>query len=360
MSWRLSACVLVSLVIGCSDSNSPTNPSTSPSESAAALPVDPTIRVRVVPNLDGNDVVVTGFNRHDMITGYVTSGSTARIFRSRRSIEYFTPPATFQPGNFWGPQAGINARGTVVGAIENDTAQRAFVWARDGATTLLEPTFPAVPPEGPLGCGAWAINDSGYAVGTCMPNVNWFVIEWRPDGTVNQFNCCGVLTAIADNQYMTGYDLKFDPPIALLWPPGATYYTLIGLNNGHMEESQGLAVNTKGWVAGWAVLAGVDQSAMLWVPGHSQRILSHLGQATGIDNLGNVVGYHRDTPTGPRTAFLWDSATGAHFLPGLPGGIETAAVAINDDDPKILGWASDSHGVKHTVIWTFHRRLIDR
>ena len=363
MSWRLSVVALVSIAVACSDGTSPLTSPTKLSESVAALPVDPTIRVRVVPDLDGNNVVVQGFNRHDVITGYVTSGSTTRIFRSRRSIEYFTPPAGFQPGNFWGPQARINARGTVAGAIQNDTAQRAFIWSRDGGTTLLEPTFPAVPPEGPLGCGAWAINDSGYTVGTCMPNVNWFVIEWRPDGTINQYNCCGVLTAIADNQYMTGYDLTFDPPIALLWPPGATYYTLIGLNKGHIEESQGLAVNTEGWVAGWAVVTGIDQStqsAMLWVPGQPQRILSHLGQATGVDNLGNVVGYHRDTPGGPRTAFLWDSATGAHFLPGLPGGSETAAVAIDNVDPKILGWASDAHGVRHTVIWTFHRRLIDR
>jgi hypothetical protein len=77
--------------------------------------------------------------------------------------------------------------------------------------------------------------------------------------------------------------------------------------------------------------------------------------ATGVDNWGNVVGFHRDSASGPRTAFLWNFATGAHFLPGLPGGGETAAVAINSVNPEILGWAIDSHGVKHTVIWTFHR-----
>jgi hypothetical protein len=322
------------------------------------LPVDPSITLRVAPNLDGNNVVVTGFNQYDVITGYVTSGTTTRIFRSRRSIEYFTPPAGFQPGNFWGPQAGINAGGRVVGALENDTAQRAFIWWHSGGTTLLPPTFPFEVPGFPMGCGAWAVNDSGYVVGTCMPNVNWFVTEWRPDGTLLKQNCCGVLTAIASNQYITGYDLTFDPPIALLWPPGAPYYTLIGLNNGHMENSEGLAVNTSGWVAGYATVSGIDNSvlsAMLWVPGQPQRILSHLGVATGVDNWGNVVGFHRDSASGPRTAFLWNFATGAHFLPGLPGGGETAAVAINSVNPEILGWAIDSHGVKHTVIWTFHR-----
>jgi hypothetical protein len=355
MSWRLSVCVLVYVAIGCSDGTSPLTRPTSPSESAAALPVDPTISVRIAPNLDGNNITVTGFNRYDNITGYVTTGSTARVFRSRTSIQYFTPPAGFQPGNFFLIHAGINDYGQVAGGIINDTSQRAYIWWAGGGTTLLPPVVPAVPPEGPLGCGAWTISDSGYVVGTCMPNVNWFATEWAPGGTVIKNACCGVLTAIAENQYLTGYDLKFDPPIALLWPPGASYYTLIGLNNGQMEESEGRAVNTSGWAAGWAFVTGADSAALLWVPGQPQRILSHLGVATGVDTWGNVVGYHRDTPTGPTTAFLWDFATGAHFLPGLPGGGATGAVAINNVNPEILGWAFDSQGVKHTVIWTFHR-----
>lgn len=33
----------------------------------------------------------------------------------------------FQPGNFFGPQAGINTAGQVAGAIDSDTAQRAFI-----------------------------------------------------------------------------------------------------------------------------------------------------------------------------------------------------------------------------------------
>src|SRR5579863_7850291 len=121
MSWRLSVVALVSITVACSDGTSPLTSPTSPAESAVRLPADPTITLRVAPNLDGNNVVVTGFNQYDVITGYVVSGSTARIFRSRTSIEYFTPPTGFQPGNFFGPQAGINASGKVVGALENDT-----------------------------------------------------------------------------------------------------------------------------------------------------------------------------------------------------------------------------------------------
>ena len=356
MSWRLSVCVLVLLAMGCSDGTSPLSRSTLHSESTATLPVDSTISVRVAPNLDGNNVTVTGFNQYDVITGYVTTGSTSRVFRSRRLIQYFTPPAGFQLDNFSQIHAGINTGGQVAGGVFNDTSQFAYIWWHSGGTTLLPPMLPLVPPEEPLGCGAWAISDSVYVVGTCMPNVNSFATEWAPGGAIIKEACCGVLTAIAENQYLTGFDLSFDPPIALLWPPGASYYTLIGLNNGQMEPSQGLAVNTNGWVAGWAWPSGMaDTAALLWVPGQPQRILSHLGRATGVDTWGNVVGYHRDTPTGPTTAFLWNLATGAHFLPGLPGGGATGAVAINNVNPEILGWAIDSQGLKHTVIWTFHR-----
>jgi hypothetical protein len=355
VSWRLSVCVLMLLAIGCSDGTSPLNRPIFHSESAATLPVDSTISVRVAPNLDGNNVTVTGFNQYDVITGYVTTGSTSQIFRSRRAIEYFTPPPGFQPGNLFSIHAGINTGGQVVGGIINDTSQRAFIWWHSGGTTLLPPAVPAIPPEGPLGCGAWANSDSGYVVGTCMPDVNWFATEWAPGGTVIKDACCGVLTAIAENQNLTGYDLRFDPPVALLWPPGASYYTLIGLNGSQMEPSEGLAVNTNGWVAGWAFVTGADTAALLWAPGQPQRILSHLGVATGVDTWGNVVGYHRDTPAGPSTAFLWNLATGAHFLPGLPGGGATAAVAIDNVNPEILGWAIDSQGLKHAVIWTFQR-----
>ena len=352
MSWRLSVVLLVSVAVACSDGSNPLARPASPSESAATLPIDPTISIRVAPNLDGNNVTVTGFNQYDVITGYVTTGSTSRVFRSRSTIQYFTPPSGFQPGNFFLIHAGINAGSKVVGGIINDTSQRAYIWWHNGGTTLLPPAVPAIPPEGPLGCGAWAISDSGYVVGTCMPNVNWFETEWRPDGTILKQTCCGVLTGISENQHLTGYDLTFDPPVALMWPPGAPFYTLVGVNNGAMEYSQGLAVNNNGWVAGWAFITGADTAALLWVPGQAQRILSHLGLATGIDANGNVVGYHRDTPTGPRTAFLWNVATGAHFLPGLPGGKETGAVAINSNH-EILGWAVDKNGLKHAVIWHF-------
>jgi hypothetical protein len=83
------------------------------------------------------------------------------------------------------------------------------------------------------------------------------------------------------------------------------------------------------------------------------RILSHIGQATGVDAAGNVVGFHRDTHTSPSVAFLWNFATGAHFLPGLPGGGATAAVAISNANREILGWAIDAHHLKHAVIWSF-------
>lgn len=352
MSRRLSVVSVVTLAfaaVACSDATGPLN-RPSPSD-AATSPFDGGMRFHVVPNLDGDSVTVTGFNQFDVITGYVTTGSTSRVFRAHNSVEYFTPPPGFQPGNLFDIHAGINATGKVAGGVINDTSQRAYIWWHNGNTTLLPPEIPAIPPEGPLGCGAWAISDSGYVVGSCMPNVNSFVTQWAPDGTVIKQTCCGVLTAMSETQYLTGYDLTFDPPIALLWSPGAEFYTLIGVDNGMMEVSEGLAVNANGWVAGWAFLTGPDTSAVLWVPGKPQHVLSGRGVATGVDAEGNVVGHRRNTASGPTTAFVWNGNT-VHTLPGFPDGRGSAAVAINTNH-EVLGWAIDKQGLKHTVIWSF-------
>lgn len=328
--------------------------------SVTAAPVGPNFKIRILSNLDGNDVTVTGFNRHGVVAGYRTN-PMLRVFRSGASIEYFTPPSGFQPGDPFSPElsfsVGINARGTVASQIFIDTSQRAFVW-RYHTTTLLDPTYPASEGGGlPLGCGAWNISDSGYVVGMCMPNSNWFVAEWGPDLTIVKMDCCGVLTAMSENQWLTGYDLN-GPPRALRWSPGVAFYDVIGVYNNQPQFSKGLAVNSHGWVAGWGQLSdtaplGADTAALLWVPGSQERVLSHLGQATGVDDAGNVVGFHKDTPTGPTVAFLWNFATGAHFLPGLPHGGATAAVAISSERREILGSALDSQGLKHAVIWTF-------
>ncbi|HZS58615.1 MAG TPA: hypothetical protein VFA43_05050 [Gemmatimonadaceae bacterium] len=69
---------------------------------------------------------------------------------------------------------------------------------------------------------------------------------------------------------------------------------------------------------------------------------SHIGAATGVDPSGNVVGFHRDVHGGPSVDFLWSFATGAHFLPGLPNGGASAAVAISGVNREILGWAIDA------------------
>jgi hypothetical protein len=344
MSRRLSVVLLVPVAIACSDA---TNPTASSASERKRLPIDSSVSIRVLPNLDGNDVTVTAFNRYDVVAGSRTTTSGERVFRSGQSIEYFTPPAGFEP---FGP-VGINAAGRVVSSVASDTSFRAFIWWHNGSTTLLAPAFPVDSEEGLLGCMATAISDSNYVAGACMPNVNDFMTEWAPDGTMLRLDCCGVALALTDNHYLTGFSDIAVTPQAFLWRPNAPTYDLLG---GGQEVSSGLGVNATGWVVGWRVTFP-DTAAVLWVPGQSERTLSHLGQATGIDSIGDVVGFHRELSGGPSTAFLWNAATGAHFLPGLPGGTETAAVAINNVNPEILGWAVDARGMKHAVIWTFPR-----
>jgi hypothetical protein len=333
------------LAVACSDATNPI--ARSAFERKWLLPIDSSVSIRVLPNLDGNAVTVTAFNRYDVVAGSRMTASGAQVFRSGQSIEYFTPPAGFQP---FGP-AGINAAGRVVSSLASDTAFRAFIWWHNGATTLLGPAFPSDSEEGPLGCMATAITDSDYVAGACMANVNDFIAEWAPDGTMIKSDCCGIALALASTQYLTGFEDLAVTPQAFLWRPHAASYDILG---GNGEVSAGLAVNSSGWVVGWR-LTDPDTEAVLWVPGRSELVLSHIGQATGIDSTGNIVGFHRESSTSPSIAFLWNSTTGAHFLPGLPGGTEAAAVAISSVNPEILGWAIDAQGVKHAVIWSFPR-----
>jgi hypothetical protein len=77
MSWRrLSVVALVPLAVACSDGT--TNPLARPLRaSTALLPVDAAFHVRVLPNVDGNNVTVTSFNQYDVVAGYRTTGPTA-------------------------------------------------------------------------------------------------------------------------------------------------------------------------------------------------------------------------------------------------------------------------------------------
>jgi hypothetical protein len=333
------------LVLACTENTSPDPRSNS--LRTWALPVDSSITLQVVPNLDGNNITPTAFNRYDVVAGLRSTPQGPQVFRAHSSVASFSPPAGFQPVT----PVGINSQAQVAGGIVSDTGFRAFIWWHDGNTTLLAPSFPFNDDEGPLGCLARAITDSGYVAGSCMPDVNQDIAEWGPDGSIVKETCCGFATAVSENQYVTGYSTIFDPPQAFLWSPGATTYDFLGPAG--QEVSGGLGVNPHGWVAGWRELTAGDTAAMLWVPGQGENILSHIGMATGVDTLGNVVGFHREAATGPSIAFLWNAATGAHFLPGLPGGGATAAVAINNVNPQILGWAVDAQGVQHVVIWTF-------
>jgi uncharacterized membrane protein len=345
--FRRMSVVALMIVAGCSDGISPAARPVSVSKA-----VNGPISIRILPNLDGNDVTVTSFNQYDVVAGYRTS-PIPRFFRSRTSIDYLTPPTGYVPGDFWPISAGINSGGQIVSGMLSDTAQRAFIWWHNDGTMLLNPTYGYEHNTVPLGCGAWAISDSGYVVGMCQPGSNFFVAEWSPNGTIILNECCGVLKAIAANHYITGFDLRSqDIPRALVWRPRAADYDVIGTLNGEPQQSSGLAVNDSGWVAGFGYTYP-DTSAQLWVPNQPVRILSHLGQATGVDDAGNVVGYHRDSTTSAPVAFLWNFANGATFLPGLPGGGATAAVAINGGNREILGWAIDKSGLKHAVIWSF-------
>jgi hypothetical protein len=351
---------LVPIAIACSDGVAPTPPpAATPTSPARFITIAPAT-IHVVSNLSGGNVTVTAFNHSDAITGYIMKGTTPIIFREHGAVQLFTPPAGFHPGNgFFFLEAGIDLAGNVASSIANDTAYRAFVWSTSGVTTLKTPTFPFIMPFGPRGCGANAISPHGYVVGNCNPALDFYIAEWKA-GAIDTLktSCCGAIDgdalAVSDNQYITGYISNFGPIQAFLWSPGQPSFTIIGIQGGKPQVSEGLAVNVKGNVAGWAIVdtLGADTAAILWKNRGVEILLSHFGQATGVDAQVNVVGWHRSGPGGAPTAFLWRPGIGLQNLPGLVAGGPSAAVAINDIH-HILGWAIDGGGIKRTVIWKF-------
>jgi probable HAF family extracellular repeat protein len=67
--------------------------------------------------------------------------------------------------------------------------------------------------------------------------------------------------------------------------------------------------------------------------------------ATGINNLGEVVGYSASH------AFLWTQREGMLDLGTLPGDVLAGAFAINDSE-QIVGTSVDRDGSQHAFFWT--------
>lgn len=142
-----------------------------------------------------------------------------------------------------------------------------------------------------------------------------------------------------------------NPEHAFLWSSGSMndLGTLGGTN------SEGLAVNLSGQVAGWSETKNSGHDA--FVTSKNKMIdLGAIGplvgwesSATGINDFGEVVGWWGFNPG--EHAFLYSNGT-VTTLPDLSGynGGESAAAGINSLH-QIVGGSDDTNGNNHAVLW---------
>ncbi len=255
---------------------------------------------------------------------------------------------------------GINNAGVVVGFYGTGAGSRAFLW--DGQFH-------------DLGAGyARGINDSGIVVGYSSENGGQ---AWYWDGERHYYIGPGYANAISNAGHIVGYDNQQDQ--AFLWYEGARrllpdtgfgggyassvndFGVVAGTANGHPRPvgsdalvwqdgvpiDLGLAarnamasdINNAGAVVGYLSRVGdgevIVYESFLY---NGQIIILPFDLASGINNLGVVIGMHRfDRPV------VWKD----NELLELPEG--GGANDINDND-VIVGW-SMIDGDQHAVIW---------
>src|SRR3954471_1841765 len=194
-----------------------------------------------------------------------THGATAApsVLRRAASSEYAEAMA-------------MNDSGTVVGAMNGETALAGFVW--DASTGMRR----LAPLAGDNGSTAAAINAAGEIAGSSMGAGGIRAVVWKPGSTT---------------------------ATQLVAFPGA-------------ESSQALAIDANGNVAGWAS-AGNVKHAVLWTAAGEVRDMGALsdnasGDAGENNGRGQVAGIAKRD--GRSRAFLWSASRGMLDLGLLSGG----------------------------------------
>ncbi|GEM_PF-4315690 len=218
-----------------------------------------------------------------------------RAFGQRYAVLVLEPP----PGHLYSVATDLNSAGQVVGYAASPLSEPAMRWEADG-TPIALPYLPDPDPGRSVGF-ARGINDLGHICGdTNTRSAALRAAIWiAPDNVLGIHDwetANSIATDINDNDVVIG-----------------SYYDDVSLLYAFRWEN------------------GV--TTILWPP---------MNLASGINNLGQIVGTRRDTGR----AVLWDNGQ----TTGLPGGLGSGANDINDQG-KIAGYIAPDLDHIYPVYW---------
>jgi probable HAF family extracellular repeat protein len=260
---------------------------------------------------------------------------------------------------------GINNLGQVVGWSETSNGEiHAFLWTE--ATGMRD--LGALGANSQVGVSAEAhdVNDDGVVVGQStypVPGVNggYRAFRWTEAGGMQDLGTLGgpnagasEITASGD---IGGWAMREDPSE---WRGFPALWTSAGMVDlGRTDVWNGgrvFAVNDLGQAAGSFYYGeGSWSEAILWERGETgwtrQTITAEGGQALGLNNVGQVVGFAND-PSGGTRPFVWSKTEGLMALPRLADAV-CYAEDINDAG-QIAGFSKEGSwtGFMRAVVWT--------
>ena len=310
-----------------------------------------------------------GVNNSGKVVGQVNTQSGQHAFLWSRQYGVKDLGTLGEPE--WSGAYDINERGQVVGSsfAPGTTLQRAFLWSANGGMVNLG-TAGVYGPENAFSMG-FGINNRGEIVG----ETDSYAFLWTDRrGMVlldrTRFNAAW---DINDNGLIVGMCMVYCCPPqyhAVLW-------TDVGkiLDLGTLKlHSQALGINNRGEVVGgssdkvgWTherigsenYNSVFDHSCVpfIWTGQYGMSQLPMLGGDAGsahaINERGQVIGWSY-TVANEVHAFVWTRKNGIKDLGTLPGDAVSVAYGINNLG-QVVGYSmskNGTEGTRHAVIWT--------